>query len=200
MVDALNEGGPAPAADGRRRGAAPAIGLGAAVAESDLVLPRPGDGPHRPGVRLAAVAATARHRRAGVARRRVGTDAPAHVETMVSRLDLDEPWDADDEIAPRAVDQVPALRFEPVADALKRTDCPVAPELFGEFEPSAVVHILTLARFRVRATTGLAPACRPRVDAAAPPTHRRSRCTVDFAMQLGDTGRFPPDVPIPGDG
>jgi len=142
VVDALNEGSgfvhrllmaDVEAAD------VPAIGLGAAVAESDLVLLETsamGPTEFLGVVGSRAAAATARH--AGVPVwlvAGVGRMLPQRMwETMVSRLDLDEPWDADDEIVPlELVDQVVGpYGPEPVADALKRTDCPVAPELFKE--------------------------------------------------------------------
>jgi hypothetical protein len=142
VVDALNEGSgfvhrlllaDVDAAD------VPAIGLGAAVAESDLVLLETSAmGPSEflgvAGSRAAA--ATARH--AGVPVwlvAGVGRMMPKRMwEAMVGRLDLDEPWDADDEIVPLdLVDQIVGPGGpEPVADALKRTDCPIAPELFKE--------------------------------------------------------------------
>jgi hypothetical protein len=142
VVDALNEGSgfvhrllmaDVEAAD------VPAIGLGAAVADSDLVLLETSAmGPSEflgvAGSRAAA--ATARH--AGVPVwlvEGVGRLLPQRMwETIVSRLDLDEPWDADDEIVPLdLVDRIVGPNGpEPVADALKRTDCPVAPELFKE--------------------------------------------------------------------
>lgn len=117
----------------------PAIGLGAAAAEADLVLLEasaigPTDFLGVAGSRAAA--ATARH--AGVPVWLVGGAGrllPQRMwDAMASRVDLDEPWDADDEIAPlELVDRIvgPA-GVESVADGLKRTDCPVAPELFKE--------------------------------------------------------------------
>ena len=48
------------------------------------------------------------------------------------RVEPDDPWDADDEFVPLdLVDRIvgPA-GIETVSDALRRTDCPVAPELF----------------------------------------------------------------------
>jgi hypothetical protein len=54
-------------------------------------------------------------------------------EGLVGRLpSVDEPWDADDERLPLdLVDRIVGVAGpEPVADALRRTDCPVAPELF----------------------------------------------------------------------
>src|SRR5690606_16298568 len=142
VVDALNEGSgfvhrllmaDVEAAD------VPAIGLGAAVAESDLVLLETsamGPTEFLGVVGSRAAAATARH--AGVPVwlvAGVGRMLPQRMwETMGSRLALGEPRDADDEIVPlELVDQVVGpYGPEPVADALKRTDCPVAPELFKE--------------------------------------------------------------------
>ena len=117
----------------------PAIGLGAAVAECDLVLLEASAiGPTEflgvAGSRAAA--ATARH--AGIPVWLVGGAGrmlPTRMwEALVSRIDLDEPWDADDEVVP--LDLVDCIvgpdGAEPVADALRRVDCPVAPELFKD--------------------------------------------------------------------
>ncbi|MBK5221295.1 MAG: hypothetical protein JJE52_00140 [Acidimicrobiia bacterium] len=117
----------------------PAVGLGAAVAESQLVLLEAAAiGPEAflavAGSRAAA--ATARH--AGVPVWLVGGAGrllPRRMwDGLVARVDLDDPWDADDEIVP--LDLVDAIVGpigpEPVAEALRRTDCPVAPELFKE--------------------------------------------------------------------
>ena len=43
-----------------------------------------------------------------------------------------DPWDADEEVVPLALVEriVGPVGPEPVEDALARTDCPVAPELF----------------------------------------------------------------------
>ena len=117
----------------------PAVGLGAAVAESDLVLLEASAiGPDAflavSGSRAAA--ATARH--AGVPVWLVGGVGrllPRRMwEGLVARLDLEDPWEADDEVVPLdLVDLVVGPGGpEPVADALRRTDCPVAPELFKE--------------------------------------------------------------------
>ena len=114
-------------------------GLGAAVAESQLVLLEASAiGPDAflavAGSRAAA--ATARH--AGVPVWLVGGVGrllPRRMwEGVVARLDLDEPWDAEDEVVPLdLVDVIVGPHGpEPVADALRRTDCPVAPELFKE--------------------------------------------------------------------
>ena len=56
-------------------------------------------------------------------------------DTMASRLDaLSDPWDADDELVPLdLVDRVVGPTGPlPLAEALRRTDCPVAPELLKE--------------------------------------------------------------------
>lgn len=117
----------------------PAIGLGAAVADSDLVLLEASAvGPTEflgvAGSRAAA--ATARH--AGVPVwlvAGVGRLLPQRMwETMAARLEHDAPWDADDEVVPLdLVDQIVGPEGpEPVAEALRRCDCPVAPELFKQ--------------------------------------------------------------------
>jgi hypothetical protein len=53
-------------------------------------------------------------------------------EGLRGRVEHDEPWDADDEFVPLdLVDLIVGARGpEPVDEALRRTDCPVAPELF----------------------------------------------------------------------
>lgn len=117
----------------------PAIGMGPAVAESDLVLLEASAVGTTEFLSIAgslAAAATAHH--AGVPVwlvAGVGRLLPQRMwETMVSRLDDEAPWDADDEVVPlELVDQIvgPAGP-EPVADALRRCDCPVAPELFKQ--------------------------------------------------------------------
>jgi hypothetical protein len=113
-------------------------GLGAAVVESDLVLlESTAIGPDEflavAGSRAAA--AVARHAGipvwlvGGVGRllpRRMWDGLVARVRAPV------EPWEASDEVVPiDLVDRIvgPA-GAEPVAEALRRTDCPVAPELF----------------------------------------------------------------------
>jgi hypothetical protein len=117
----------------------PAIGLGAAVADSDLVvLEASAIGPDQflgiAGSRAAA--ATARSVQIPVWL--VGGSGrllPQRMwDALVSRVDPDEPWDADDEVVPlELVDCVVGPDgLESVAAALKRTDCPVAPELFKE--------------------------------------------------------------------
>ncbi|MDZ7678535.1 MAG: hypothetical protein U5K29_08275 [Acidimicrobiales bacterium] len=117
----------------------PSIGLGAAAADSDLVLLEASAiGPDAflgvAGSRAAA--ATARH--AGVPVWLVGGAGrllPRRMwDALVSRVEVDDPWDADDEVVPlELVDQVAGPQGpEPVADALARTDCPIAPELFTQ--------------------------------------------------------------------
>jgi hypothetical protein len=115
----------------------PQSGLGAAVACSTVVLlESPAIGPEEflavSGSRAAA--AVARH--AGVPVWLVGGVGrllPSRMwDGLRARIEPDDPWDADDEIVPLdLVDRIVGCRGpEPVADALARTDCPVAPELF----------------------------------------------------------------------
>jgi hypothetical protein len=115
----------------------PVAGLGAAVAAADLVL-----------LEAAAVAPTellavsGSHAAAAVGRTAgvpvwvvagVGRLLPQRMwEPIRAKVVDDEPWDDDDEVVPLAlVDKVvgPSGVQDP-ADALRRTDCPVAPELF----------------------------------------------------------------------
>ena len=116
----------------------PDTGLGAAVAEADLVLLEAsalgGDG-------FVSVAGA---RAAAAVARQVGTPVwvvagtgrvlPARLwQALVARLhdDPTEPWDRIDEVVPLdMVDQVVGPNGpEDVAHALRRPDCPVAPEL-----------------------------------------------------------------------
>lgn len=117
----------------------PVAGLGAAVVASDLVLLEASAiGPREFLAVSGSRAAAATARAAGVpvwVVGGVGRLMPARMwEGLVARLDLDEPWEADDEVVP--LDLVDAVVGphgpEPVAEALRRTDCPVAPELFKE--------------------------------------------------------------------
>ena len=66
----------------------------------------------------------------------VGRLVPKRVWEAVTRpFEItDEPWEADDEVVGLGmVDRVVnPCGLETVADALRRTDCPVAPELFKE--------------------------------------------------------------------
>ena len=116
----------------------PLAGLGAAVAEADLVV-----------LEASAVAPAAF---LGVSGSRAAAAVARHAEVPVwlvagvgrllpqrmwdplcaAALDDDDPWDADDEVVPLAlIDRIagPTGPLE-VAEALKRIDCPVAPELF----------------------------------------------------------------------
>lgn len=117
----------------------PAIGLGAAAADADLVLLEAsaiGQDSFLGVTGSRAAAATARH--AGVPVWLVGGVGrllPVRMwDAMVARVETEDPWDADDEIVPLdLVDRVVGPDGpEPVADALLRTDCPVAPELFKQ--------------------------------------------------------------------
>ncbi|HEX9260146.1 MAG TPA: hypothetical protein VF855_11460, partial [Acidimicrobiales bacterium] len=116
----------------------PMHGLGAAAAAADLVLLEasaigPGGAVCVAGSRAAAAVARAAEVPVWLVGG-VGRLLPGRMwDALVRRLDeAGEPWQADDEIVPLAlVDRVcgPAGP-ELVADALRRTDCPVAPELF----------------------------------------------------------------------
>jgi hypothetical protein len=122
----------------------PEAGLGAAVVEADLVLLEasalgPGGLVAVSGSRAAA--AVARH--AGVAVWAVageGRTLPGPMWNALARRleNAGDPWDAEDEVVPLdMVDVVvgPWGRGSP-AEAIVRTDCPVAPELFkGVFAP-----------------------------------------------------------------
>jgi len=115
----------------------PLCGLGAAVADADLVLLEasavaPAEMLSIAGSRAAAsVAAQCNIPVWGVAG--VGRLLPERMWLPVrERVIPDEPWDADDEVVPlslihRIVGPTGVLE---VADALRRTDCPVATELF----------------------------------------------------------------------
>jgi transglutaminase-like putative cysteine protease len=112
--------------------------LGAAAAAAELVLlEATAIGP------AGAVCVAGSHAAAAVARSAgvpvwlvggVGRLLPARMwDALVRRLDeAGDPWEADDEVVPLAlVDLVCGPGGpEPVADALRRTACPVAPELF----------------------------------------------------------------------
>jgi hypothetical protein len=116
----------------------PQQGLGAAVAASTLLLlESPAIGPTEflsvSGARAAA--AVARH--AGIPVWLVGGVGRLLPERMWDGLRRrveqgTDPWEADDEVVPLdLIDRVVGTRGpEPVADALRRIDCPVAPELF----------------------------------------------------------------------
>ena len=115
----------------------PLAGLGAAAAEADLVLLEasvvaPGEALAVSGSRAAA--AVARHAEVPVwLVAGVGRLLPERMWLPIrDRVLGDEAWDADDEAVPLdLIDRIvgPDGPRE-VADALRRTDCPVAPELF----------------------------------------------------------------------
>jgi hypothetical protein len=114
-------------------------GLGAAVAAADVVLLEAvaagPDGFLGVSGSLAA-AAVARH--AGIpvwATIGIGRQMPPRMwQALVDRRDArpDDPWDLDEELVPfDLVDQVCGPQgLEAPADAVRRTDCPIAPELF----------------------------------------------------------------------
>src|SRR4051812_19362505 len=118
-------------------------GLGAAVADSTLVLLEAiAIGPNGfigvAGSRAAA--ATAKH--AGVPVWLVGGVGrlmPGRMwDALSGRLEtMGEPWELDDELVP--MDLIDRIAMPDgvldVADALKRTDCPIAPELFKSVDP-----------------------------------------------------------------
>lgn len=115
----------------------PLAGLGAAAAEADLVLLEAGAvGPAEflavSGSRAAA--AVARHNGAPVwLVAGVGRLLPERMWVPVrERVLTDETWDADDEAVPLDLVDAVVGPTGPLAvvDAIRRTDCPVAPELF----------------------------------------------------------------------
>lgn len=121
----------------------PAAGLGAAVAASDVVLLEASAiGPDGYVSIAGSRAAAAVGRQAGVPvwlAGGVGRLLPQRMwGALVGRLDLiGEPWELDDEVAPLdSIDRVamPGGLVE-VAAALKRVDCPIAPELFKSVDP-----------------------------------------------------------------
>lgn len=115
----------------------PQSGLGAAVAAADLVVLEasaigPTDGLAVAGSRAAAAVA----RQASIPVWLVGGVGrllPSRMwDGVQSRLDTVEPWESEDELVPlELVDRIvgPAGP-EPVPEALRRTDCPIVPELF----------------------------------------------------------------------
>jgi hypothetical protein len=118
-------------------------GLGAAVADADLLLLEASAiGPDGciavAGSRAAA--ATARHANVPVwLVGGVGRLLPARMwNALAGRLDaMGEPWELDDELVPLdLVDRIvmPSGVLE-IEDALKHTDCPIAPELFKSVDP-----------------------------------------------------------------
>jgi hypothetical protein len=112
-------------------------GLGAAAAMADLVLVEASAvGPSAfvapAGARAAAAVATCAQRPVWVVAG-VGRLLPGAVwRALESRLIDDEPWALDEEVVPLelASHLVGPAGPETVATGLKRTDCPIAPELF----------------------------------------------------------------------
>lgn len=115
----------------------PVAGLGSAVAEADVVmLEAEVVAPNE----LLAVAGS--YAAAAVAKTKdipvwcsagVGRLLPARVwEPLKSMIIFDDPWEHDTEVVPLSlIDQVVGPRgVQAVDEALKRIDCPVAPELF----------------------------------------------------------------------
>ncbi len=141
VIDALGEGS---GLVGRLLGAevdaidVPQAGLGPAAADADVVvLEASAIGPTEAlavsGSRAAAAVAKHAERPVWLVGG-VGRLLPARMwEGLRKRvIDPTDPWDADDEIVPLdLIDAIVGPRGpEPVADALRRTDCPIAPELF----------------------------------------------------------------------
>jgi hypothetical protein len=117
----------------------PSSGTAAAVTSSDLVLLEASAvGPSDALVVSGSHAAAAVARHAGVPvwlTAGVGRLLPARVWEAIGRhLDDDEPWEPDEEVLPLdLVDQVVGPDGpQSVLEALRRTDCPVAPELLRE--------------------------------------------------------------------
>jgi hypothetical protein len=115
----------------------PLSGLGPAVAESGLVLLEASAVGPEGFVSVAgarAAAAVARHADVPVwLTAGVGRLLPARMwDALVSHLPADDPWDVDDEVVP--LDLVTHIVGpdgpQVVDEALRRTDCPVAAELF----------------------------------------------------------------------
>lgn len=115
----------------------PQAGLGAAVAEADLVLLESSAvGPTEFLAVSGSRAAGAVAHHAGVPVwlvAGVGRLLPQRMwDGLKKRLGRHEPWDVDDEIVP--LDLVDCIAgpagVQPAADALRRIDCPVVPELF----------------------------------------------------------------------
>lgn len=115
----------------------PADGLGAAAADADLVvLEAAAVGPEACVAPSGSLAAAAVARHAGhpvwlVAG--VGRLLPGRVfDVLVGRLDLEgEPWELDEQVVPLdLVDRIVGPDGpQAVPDALRRTDCPIVPEL-----------------------------------------------------------------------
>jgi hypothetical protein len=115
----------------------PLAGLGAAVADADLVLLEASVLAPTECLAIAgslAAASVARVAEVPVwAVAGVGHLLPQRMwEPVRDRIIPDEPWDADDEIVPLTlIDRVVGPTGPlPVSEALRRTDCPVATELF----------------------------------------------------------------------
>jgi hypothetical protein len=117
----------------------PTHGLGAAAAAADLVLLEASAIGPTGALCVAgsrAAAAVARHAGHPVwLVGGVGRLLPGRVwSALTARLDAegDEPWQADDEVVPLdLVDRICGVAGpEMIGDALRRTDCPIAPELF----------------------------------------------------------------------
>ncbi len=116
----------------------PLSGLGAAVAEADLVVLEaaavgPTDALALPGSRAAA--AVARHAGTPVwLVAGVGRHLPPRMwDGVCARTLTDEPWDRDSEVLPLGLvtHLVGPDGPESVADGRQRVDCPIVPELFG---------------------------------------------------------------------
>ena len=114
----------------------PVAGLGAAVAASQLLLLEASVVGPTGFVAVAgshAAAAVAQH--AGVPvwlATGVGRMVPARVwEALTRRLDRADPWEADDDVVPiDLVDRIAGPKgLLATADALRRIDCPIVPEL-----------------------------------------------------------------------
>jgi len=115
----------------------PLAGLGAAVADADLVLLEASVLAPTECLAIAgslAAASVARVAEVPVwAVAGVGHLLPQRMwEPVRDRIIPDEPWDVDDELVPLTlIDRVVGPTGPlPVSDALRRTDCPVATELF----------------------------------------------------------------------
>ena len=116
----------------------PASGIGAAAADSDLVLLESECiGPDEALVTTGSRAAAATGREAGLPVwlvGGVGRQLPARMwDGVIERIDRGEPWEREHEVVPlRLIDQIitPVGPRSPT-EAARSVDCPVAPELFG---------------------------------------------------------------------
>jgi hypothetical protein len=143
VVDALGEGSGLVrrlVATGMDATDVPMTGLGQAVAASDLLLLEASAVGPDSMLAIAgtlAAASVARHHAIPVwVAAGVGRLVPQRVwEAMIARLERvhADPWEADDEIvALELVDRIAGpIGLEDAAEARRRTDCPIAPELFG---------------------------------------------------------------------